>query len=462
MRTDSFNVSPLARAEARRFVADRWGADYVPAKERVYRTRAKGAQEAHEAIRPTSAARTPESLRGVLDRDHLRVYTLIWQRFMASQMADARFTTVAVEIEARDAAQLRGTFRASAQHLVFPGHLAAYGADANDRPASDEDEDAEASLPELAQGDALQRRNVEGKQHFTEPPPRYTEASLVKALEEKGIGRPSTYATIVQTVQKRDYVTRDGRALVPQELGFLVNDLLVKFMDEYVAVPFTGAMEEELDEVADGQRNYLSVVKGFWPPFKEQLDNAEGEAGKHQEETGIRCNLCDQANMVIKWGRNGKFLACPRFPECKNSLPMDAHGQPVYVAPPTETEYRCPKCRSATVQKTGPYGPYIDCLQREAKKCDFRAGVPTGVVCPEEPETGQLVEKRTRRGIFYGCWNYPNCSYTTNTLEPTKMTKARGADEREAANRKLLERSARGKAAFAKRRTRAAASRKAS
>jgi len=462
MRTDSLNISPIARGDARRVIGARWGADYVPAKERVYRTRAKGAQEAHEAIRPTSAARTPESLRGVLDRDQLRVYTLIWQRFMASQMTDARFTTVAVEIEAREAAQLRGTFRASAQHLVFPGHLAVYGADANDREASDEDEDAEAALPELAQGEALTRRNVEGKQHFTEPPPRYTEASLVKMLEEKGIGRPSTYATIVQTVQKRDYVTRDGRALVPQELGFLVNDLLVKFMDEYVAVPFTGEMEEELDEVADGERNYLSVVGNFWPRFKKQLDDAEGEAEKQQEATDIRCNVCDQANMVIKWGRNGKFFACPRYPECTNSLPMGNDGKPVFVAQPKETEYRCPKCGSPTMQKTGPYGPYIDCVQRETKKCDFRAGVPVGVACPEEPETGQLVEKQTRRGVFYGCWNYPHCSYTSNTLEPGKMPLARDPEERAKANARLLERSLRGKAAFAKRRENAARARKAS
>ncbi len=462
MRTDSLNIAPVARSEARRVIAARWGAEYVPARERVYRTRAKGAQEAHEAIRPTLAARTPESLRRVLDRDQLRVYTLIWQRFMASQMTDARFATVAVEIEAREAAQLQGTFRASAQHLIFPGHLAVYGADANDRDASEEDEDAEAALPDLAQGESLQRRSVDGRQHFTEPPPRYTEASLVKALEEKGIGRPSTYATIVQTVQKRDYVTRDGRALVPQELGFLVNDLLVKFMDEYVAVPFTGEMEEELDEVAEGERNYLSVVKDFWPRFKKQLDDAEGEAEKQQEETDIRCNVCQQANMVIKWGRNGKFFACPRYPECTNSLPMGNDGRPVFVAQPKETAYRCPKCGSATVQKTGPYGPYIDCVQRKTKKCDFRAGVPVGVACPEEPETGQLVEKQTRRGVFYGCWNYPKCSYTTNTLEPGKMSPARALEERAKANARLLERSARGKAAFAKRRENATRARKAS
>lgn len=453
MRTDSLNISPLARSEARRYAGGRWGSEYVPAKERVYSTRSKGAQEAHEAIRPTSANRTPESLRGVLSAEQMRVYTLIWQRFMASQMADARFSTMAVEIEAREAAAVRGTFRASAQRLIFPGHLAVYGADAND--GDDISEDAEANLPELIEGDALQREAVEPRQHATEPPPRYTEASLVKALEEEGIGRPSTYATIVQTVQKRDYVTKQGRSLVPQELGFLVNDLLVEHMHDYVAVPFTGKMEEELDQVADGDLKYIDVLKQFWPEFDRQLKDAEKEAVKQEEQTGILCNVCHQANMVIKWGRNGKFFACPRYPECTNSLPMGTNGKPVFVAPPTETHYRCPKCGAPTVQKSGPYGPYLDCTNRENKKCDFRSGVPVGVACPEEPETGQLVEKQARvkgRGTFYACWNYPNCSYTTNSLEAGKMTPPRDEAARKAANAKLLERSARGKAAFAKRR----------
>jgi DNA topoisomerase-1 len=453
MRTDSLNISPIARGEARRYVSGRWGPEYVPAKERVYSTRSKGAQEAHEAIRPTTVSRAPETLRGILSNDQMRIYTLIWQRFVASQMADARFSTVAVEIEAREGATLRGTFRTSAQHLLFAGHQAVYGVDVND--GDDATEDAEAALPELVEAEALERRGIDPRRHATEPPPRYTEASLVKALEEEGIGRPSTYASIVQTVQKRDYVTKQGRQLVPQELGFLVNDLLEEHMPEYVAVPFTGEMEEELDQVADGERAYETVLREFWPAFKEKLDKAEGEAEKQQETTDIPCNVCGQANMVIKWGRNGKFFACPRYPECTNSLPMGANGEPVFVAPPKETAYACPKCGSATIQKTGPYGPYIDCTQRERGKCDFRSGVPVGVACPEEPEKGQLVEKQSRtkgRGVFYACWNYPNCSYTTNSLEPGKMTAPRDEATRKEANEKLLERSLRGKASFAKRR----------
>lgn len=462
MRTDSLNISPIARGEARGYISRRWGADYVPAKERVYSTRSRGAQEAHEAIRPTDPARAPEMLRGVLNNDQMRVYQLIWQRFTASQMADARFATVAVEIEAHEGSNLRGTFRCSAQQLLFAGHLAVYGADVSERASGEEDEDAEATLPELAEGDALERQAVEGRRHETEPPPRYTEASLVKALEEEGIGRPSTYATIVQTVQKRDYVRKEGRQLVPQELGFLVNDLLEKYMKQYVDVPFTGEMEKELDQVADGERQYVEVLNEFWPEFKKQLDAAEQSAEKQEEQTDILCDVCKQANLVIKWGRNGRFFACPRYPECTNSLPMGKDGKPVHVAPPTVTQYRCPVDGAETIQKTGPYGPYLDCVNREKGTCTFRSGVPVGVVCPEEPETGQLVEKRTKRGIFYGCWNYPNCSYTTNSLEPGKMSPPRPPAEREAANLKLLERSARGKAAFAKRRSNAAAARKAS
>jgi DNA topoisomerase-1 len=454
MRTDSLNISPIARAEARRYIASRWGDDHVPAKERVYRTRAKGAQEAHEAIRPTNPARTPESLSRVLDANQLRVYRLIWQRFVASQMADARFSTVQVEIEAREAGQLRGTFRTSAQRLLFAGHLAVYGVDASEREQGEDDEDAESALPELNAQDALQRRAMDGHQHFTEPPPRFTEATLVKALEEQGIGRPSTYATIVQTVQKRDYVAKQGRALVPQELGFLVNDMLVQHVSRYVDVGFTSEMEEELDEIAEGKRDYLTVVRDFWTDFNKEVSIARTSAEKVQEETDILCDACSQAKMVIKWGRNGKFLACPRYPDCKNAKPLTEEGEPAARNEPQPIDFRCPRDGGQLIQKSGPYGPYVDCENRDAAKkaCDFRGGVPAGVACPEEPESGQLVEKRTKRGIFYGCWNYPNCSYTSNTLDLEKMPKPRSPEERAEANKKLLERSARGKAAFASRR----------
>ena len=447
MRTDSLSVSPVARAEARSYATARWGADFVPEKERVYRTKARGAQEAHEAVRPTSPARTPDTLRGTLTADQLRAYTLIWQRFMASQLADARFATVAVDIEAHENAELRGNFRANAQQLVFAGHLAAMGIDATEEQANTgADADAEETvdaLPALAAGDALERRAVEGNQHFTEPPPRFTEASLVKALEEQGIGRPSTYASIVQTVLNRAYVKKEGRQLVPQELGFVVNDLLVEHMDRYVAVPFTSELEEELDEIAAGERKYGDVVKGFWEPFNADLEAAKEKAVKQVEETDIVCSKCEERKMVVRWGRNGKFLGCPGFPECRNAMPLTAEGEPTPVAEPQPTHWKCPKCGSGTELKHGPYGEYMDCVKRDTDECDFRAGVPVDVACPEEPQTGQLVTKRARGRPFFGCWNYPDCTYTTNSIEADKIAPARTAEEREAAAEKAKARGGR-------------------
>ena len=449
MRTDSLSISPVARREARRYAADRWGEEYVPEKERVYRSRARGAQEAHEAIRPTSAFRTPERLRSVLNRDQLRAYTLIWQRFMASQLADARYATVAVEIAAREGGEPRAAFRANAQRLVFSGHLAALGIDATEEsaaraPNADAPETV-AALPELADGDALERRSVDGEQHFTEPPPRFTEASLVKALEDEGIGRPSTYASIVQTVLNRAYVAREGRALVPQELGFAVNDLLVEHMDRYVAVPFTSELEGELDEIASGERDYGEVVKGFWEPFNSALETAKQEARKQVEETDIVCSKCGERKMVVRWSRNGKFLGCSGFPECKNAMPLTEEGEPQPVPEPQATDWKCPRCGAGTELKHGPYGEYIDCVKRDAKECDFRASKPVDVACPEEPETGQLVAKRTRRGVFYGCWNYPDCTYTTNSIEAGKLSPVRTAEEREAAAEKAKARASKGR-----------------
>lgn len=446
MRTDSLSVSPVARREARAWAAERWGEPFVPEKERVYRSRARGAQEAHEAIRPTSPARAPETLRNALDRDQLRAYTLIWERFMASQMADARYATTAAEIEAREGGETRGGFRASAQRLVFAGHLAAHGIHPGEEGAADGD--TAASIPDLAAGDALERRSVDAAQHFTEPPPRFTEATLVKALEEEGIGRPSTYASIVQKVLNRAYVAREGRQLVPQELGFTVNDLLVAHMDRYVAVPFTSEIEGELDAIADGGQRYDAVVREFWGPFDEALATAKREADKQVEETDIVCPGCGEGKMLVRWSRTGKFLGCSRFPDCRNSMPLTAEGEPRPQPAPRASEWACPRCGAATELRNGPYGEYLDCVRREAKQCDFRSSAPVGVACPEEPENGQLVAKRMRgrgRGVFYGCWNYPACTYTTNSIEPDAMSPVRDAEERAAAAEKARERASRGR-----------------
>ncbi len=449
MRTDSLSVSPVARREARAWAAQRWGAEFVPGKERLYRSRARGAQEAHEAIRPTSPARAPETLRNALNRDQLRAYALIWERFMASQMADARYATTAVEIEAREDGQPRGGFRASARRLVFAGHLAAHGIHPGEEGAADGDGETAGTIPNVAAGDALERRAVDGAQHFTEPPPRFTEATLVKALEEEGIGRPSTYASIVQKVLNRAYVEREGRQLVPRELGFIVNDLLVEHMDRYVAVPFTSEIEGELDAIAGGGQRYDAVVRGFWGPFDEALSTARERAGKQVEETDIVCPKCEEGKMLVRWSRTGKFLGCSRFPECRNSMPLTAEGEPQPLPAPRPSEWPCPRCGAATELKHGPYGEYLDCVKRDAKACEFRSSAPVGVACPEEPN-GQLVAKRMRgrgRGVFYGCWNYPDCTYTTNSIEPDAMTPARSDEERAEAAAKAAARPVRGRGA---------------
>lgn len=456
MRTDSLNISPTARGEARSYASKRWGDEFVPAKERVYRTRARGAQEAHEAIRPTSVERSPESLRGVLDDSQMRLYRLIWERFVASQMSDARYSTLQVDIDAKEATETRGTFRASARELAFAGHLRVYGKHESEADGDVEDGEREGKLPDLREGQQVERRNVEGQQHFTEPPPRFTEASLVKALEELGIGRPSTYATIMQTVLKRDYVKKEGRALVPQELGFTVSDMLVNHLEEYVAPNFTSRMEEQLDDIAEGKAAYLPTVKGFWDRFEKDWEHAKESAPKQVEKTDIPCNVCNLDNLVIRWGPNGKFLGCPRYPECKNAMPLTEEGKPAEHAAPEPIDIACPLCGSALIRKNGPYGPYVDCEKRDTDECTFRSSAPVGVECPEcaeyGPTHGELVEKKTRRGTFYGCWNYPQCSYTTRDLTPGKLSPVRPKEDRDEANKKLIERSERGKRAYAKRR----------
>ena len=306
MRTDSTHVAEIALSETRDYIAQRFGASLVPPAPRVFRKKAKGAQEAHEAIRPTSVAREPASLKGALSRDQIRLYTLIWQRMVASQMADAVYDLTSVEIEAQPKqGDERYLLRASESALRFPGYRLVY------KEQSDEDEDAEdeRSLPELAADDALHLLDLLPEQHFTEPPPRFTEATLVKAMEENGIGRPSTYAPTLSTLQDRDYVEKDRRYLKPKELGRVVNDLLTSYFPEITGVGFTAEMEEELDEVARGQREWQPMVRDFYKPLEAALKVA-ADAPRVEEETDEKCEKCGRP-MVVRWGRFGRFLAPP-------------------------------------------------------------------------------------------------------------------------------------------------------
>ncbi|MBI5284027.1 MAG: type I DNA topoisomerase [Chloroflexi bacterium] len=407
MRTDSLNIAQVAREEARRFIGQKYGGAFVPEQPRFYKNRSKGAQEAHEAIRPTSAFREPAVMKKSLTADQFKLYGLIWQRLLASQMADAVFDQVSVDIDAKAARHDKPyLLRASASHMRFPGFRQVYieGRDV----ATDEDE--EKSLPDLNAADILRLLQVTPDQHFTEPPPRYTEATLVKALEENGIGRPSTYAPIMSTIQDRGYVKKDGKALRPQELGCVVADLLAERFPGVVDVGFTARMEDELDEVASGERTWPPVVQEFYAPLEEALAAAD-EAPRVEETTDEVCDKCGKP-MILRWGRFGQFLSCSGYPECKSARPVGTDKAPE----PEPTDEKCPVCDAPMVSKQGPYGQFLECTSYP--ECKTRRPVlrKIGVLCPKDG--GELIERKTRKGrarTFYGCANYPKCDFTSNT-----------------------------------------------
>ncbi len=370
MRTDSTNVAEVAQQEAQRYIDQRYGSEYRPAKPPIYKTKVKSAQEAHEAIRPTSVFREPAKVRRYLTRDQYRLYNLIWQRFVASQMAPAVYDVTTVEVQAEpDGAAPGGLpakatylFRATGSIIKFPGFLAVY-----QETREEDEEPAEEGmgtvLPPLTVDEVLDLLRLIPEQHFTQPPPRYSEATLVRELEKHGIGRPSTYAPIISTIQKRGYVERVDRRLHPTELGFIVNDLLVEHFPDIMDVGFTAQMEEQLDQIARGERDWVPVLREFYGPFEETVRRAEGHMQKVDLEPEYAGELCEKCGspMVVKFGRYGKFIACSNFPQCRNTKPYQ---------------------------------------------------IRIGVKCPEC--SAEMVEKRTRRGrVFYGCSAYPECEFAT-------------------------------------------------
>ncbi len=408
MRTDSTNIAASAQQEAREYISARYGADFVPEKPRVYTRKVKGAQEAHEAIRPTSVEREPDAIRDSLNNDQYRLYMLIWQRFVASQMADAIFDVTTVETEAKPASGADSLLmRSTNTQLRFAGFRQVY-VEARDEDDNDEEDMGSNPLPQLAAGDPLLMRELFPEQHFTEPPPRYTDASLVKALEEKGIGRPSTYAPTMSTIQDRGYVGKEGRNLRPTDLGLVVNDLLVEHFPNFVDAGFTANMEEELDEVASGEREWQPVVREMYDPLEAALTTATIEAKRQVEETTELCPEC-KAPMVIRWGRRGRFLACTRFPECRGTSSLEGE-EPVEA--PQETEEECPECGAMMLIRSGRFGKFLACSRYPECKGRKPLIKPLGVKCPKDQ--GDLVERRTKRGrTFYGCANYPKCDFTT-------------------------------------------------
>jgi DNA topoisomerase-1 len=361
MRTDSTNVSELAQQEARRFISQRYGKKFLPEQLPQYKTKVRGAQEAHEAIRPTSVIRQPDSIKKFLNRDQFRLYQLIWQRFVASQMELAIYNTLSVDVTGKSASHVY-LLRASGSTIRFQGFLIVYE-EARDEDQAGEEEENSRIPAELVEGQSQELQHLIPEQHFTQPPPRYTEASLVRTLEENGIGRPSTYAPILGTLQQRGYVRRENKRLLPTETGSLVNDLLIEHFPDVVDVGFTARMEEDLDRIASGDLNWVSVVREFYNPFSAKVEKAEEqipEMNMGPELVGRPCPVCGH-DLVVRWGRYGKFISCSNFPECRYTEPW---------------------------------------LEK------------IGVVCPKDG--GEIVERKTRKGrVFYGCSNYPECDFTS-------------------------------------------------
>ena len=407
MRTDSVTVAETAVAEVRRVIAAKYGAAMVPERPRVYKTKSRLAQEAHEAIRPTSAQRDPEQLRARLTPEQFRLYELIWKRFVASQMASAVFDVTTADIDAGRAGASRYTFRANGSVMRFAGFLSVYLEGKEDGEA---DDDGRQRLPELAEGEELDLRRLLPEQHFTQPPPRYSEATLVKALEERGIGRPSTYAPILSTIQDRGYVEREDKRFKPTDLGVLVNDLLVGHFANIVDVDFTANLEEKLDDIATGERPWVPVIREFYDPFEETLERAQREIEHVNKAAEVTDEVCDKCGrpMAIKLGRFGRFLSCTGFPECKNAKPLGTAEAP----PPEATDVVCETCGKPMVIKTGRFGRFLSCSDYPTCKTTRPILVKIGVPCPRCG--GELVEKKTRTGrVFYGCANYPACDWVS-------------------------------------------------
>ncbi|HUZ46795.1 MAG TPA: type I DNA topoisomerase [Terriglobia bacterium] len=461
MRTDSTRVAESALEAVRAHIQKTYGEPYLPKEAIRYKTK-KGAQDAHEAIRPTSMDRSPQAMRSYLPSDELKLYRLIWQRFVASQMNPAIFDQTTIDIAAGD-----HLLRVTGSVEKFNGFRAVYEEGRDDK-APDEDEDGKARLPMVEQGEVLRLLELLPEQHFTEPPPRYNEATLVKMLEEKGIGRPSTYATILSVIQNRDYVEKNQGRFFPTELGMVVNDLLVKSFSDIFDVAYTARMEEELDDVEEGKLTWTKALSEFYNKFKKDLRLAEREMQDLKGEgvpTDVKCEKCGKP-MVIRLGRNGQFLACTGYPECDGTrdLPPDLAAKYGSAAPPapevpeqacekcgkpmalkrgrfgyfmactgypecrntkkivikegtatavgdTPLDEKCPECGNNLVKKHGRYGPFTACSNYP--KCKYIKKQTLGIACPEKGCTGEIVVRRAKRGTFYGCSRYPECKFTS-------------------------------------------------
>jgi DNA topoisomerase-1 len=416
MRTDSTRIAAEAAQEALELIGRTFGPDYAMEQPRFFKNQKK-VQDAHEAIRPTSVFHTPEKVAAALNKDQLALYKLIWQRFVASQMKPALIDQVSVAIQADIY-----TFNASGSTVKFPGFMAVYQTVEQEAESSRKQQ----PLPPLTEGTVLELKALTPKQHFTQPPPRFSEASLVKELEENGIGRPSTYATILSTIREKGYVDLVKGYFHPSELGFIVNDLLVANFPDVFGVEFTARMEDNLDRVETADIDVINVLSTFYGPFKAKLEKAEQEMLSVKGvgiPTGLTCPQCGREELHIKVGKNGHFLACNGYPECNYSrdYQRDEKGRilAVELNQQAATDRTCPKCNKPMVAKRGKYGEFLACSGYPA--CNHTEsisgganGTAIGVTCPEQGCEGEIVEKRSKRGkIFYGCSSYPKCSFAT-------------------------------------------------
>lgn len=404
MRTDSIMLSQEAIDEVRDQIRSQYGDEFVPNKARVFKTKSKNAQEAHEAIRPTSFARTPDSLKSMLPADELKLYTLIWKRTVASQMEAAILDQVRADLSSGDT-----ILRANGSTLVFPGFRTLY-IEGKDEPSKEDDE---KTLPALEVGDVINITNVEPKQHFTEPKPRFSEATLVKELETHGIGRPSTYASILNVLRERKYVEMDKKRFVPTDVGEIVSKFLTDYFGDIVDTNFTADIEAKLDAVARGEREWKPLLRDFWGPFKARIDDTQENVKRSDvthEETDEKCPECGKP-MAIKLGRYGKFLACTGYPECKVAQPLNGDAEAPAAA--EMSDQKCEKCGALMAIKAGRYGKFLGCsAYPECKNIQpLEKPLDTGIKCPT-CNKGTFLEKKSRRGkVFYSCSTYPKCTH---------------------------------------------------
>lgn len=403
MRTDSVKIADEAQQEAHVLITSEFGKDYLPSKPPVYKSK-KSAQEAHEAIRPASALRKPADIKDNLTRDQFKLYTLIWNRLVASQMENALLELTSIDIKPKGVEKY--LFRASGTVIKFPGFMKLY------IESGDTDSKEEGFLPQLSEGDTLKTVDITPKQHFTQPPPRFTEATLVKELEAKGIGRPSTYASILSTIVDRKYTEKIDRKFSPTELGEVVSNLLVERFSDLMDYNFTANMENNLDKIEEGGLKWVDIVMDFYTPFDKDLKEAMEELGRVKPKDIPTDEICESCGkpMVIKWGMHGRFIACTGFPECKTTRPLETEENGQKGAETQATDEKCEKCSAPMVFKVGKFGRFLACSKYP--ECKYTKAISIGVKCPDDG--GDIVERRTKKGkVFFSCNNYPKCKFAT-------------------------------------------------